>query len=99
MSDFDNLPLEKLISLRAELDELIEEKRALAKDDLLAEFKEKAEAVGIDFNELVGKKSKVVPVRYRDPAKKTNTYSGRGPKPKWLQDALDAGAKLSDFKV
>jgi len=28
---------------------------------------------------------------------KGNTWGGRGPRPKWLKDALAAGAKLEDF--
>lgn len=29
--------------------------------------------------------------------KEGNTWGGRGPRPKWLKDALAAGAKLEDF--
>jgi DNA-binding protein H-NS len=37
------------------------------------------------------------PVRFRDDA--GNTWVGRGPRPKWLRDALAAGKKLEDFAV
>ena len=39
-----------------------------------------------------------VPVKYRDPTT-GQTWSGRGLHPKWLKQAMAAGAKLTDFLV
>jgi len=39
-----------------------------------------------------------VPAKYRDPAT-GQTWSGRGLHPKWLRQALEAGAKLTDFAL
>jgi DNA-binding protein H-NS len=41
-----------------------------------------------------GPASEVAP-RYRDSA--GNVWGGRGPRPQWLRDALNAGKQLSDF--
>lgn len=41
-------------------------------------------------------KGKKAPVKYRC---ESGEWSGRGRTPKWLQDKLDAGAKLEDFEV
>ncbi len=41
--------------------------------------------------------SKVAP-KYRDPAS-GQTWSGRGLHPRWLKQALDGGARLSDFAI
>jgi DNA-binding protein H-NS len=38
-------------------------------------------------------------VKYRDPNNSSNTWTGRGKRPLWLQDALSKGAKLEDFAV
>lgn len=38
-------------------------------------------------------------VKFRDPANSSNTWTGRGKRPLWLQDALGKGAKLEDFAV
>lgn len=38
-------------------------------------------------------------VKYRDPANSGNTWTGRGKRPLWLQDALSKGANLEDFAV
>ena len=44
-----------------------------------------------------GKSKKARVVRFRDDA--GNTWIGRGPRPKWLTDALAAGKKVEDFAV
>ena len=38
------------------------------------------------------------PVRYRHPAT-SQTWTGRGLRPKWLQAEIDAGRSLSEFEV
>ncbi|MEQ3636124.1 H-NS histone family protein [Alcanivorax sp.] len=38
-------------------------------------------------------------VKFRDPNNSGNTWTGRGKRPLWLQDALSKGAKLEDFAV
>ncbi|MED5387810.1 MAG: H-NS histone family protein [Pseudomonadota bacterium] len=38
-------------------------------------------------------------VKYRDPSDSSNTWTGRGKRPLWLQSALEKGAKLEDFAV
>ena len=40
--------------------------------------------------------SPAVRMKYSDGAK---SWSGRGPKPKWLKDAIDAGKSLEEFRV
>ena len=38
-------------------------------------------------------------VKFRDPNNSGNTWTGRGKRPLWLQDALSKGANLDDFLV
>ena len=38
-------------------------------------------------------------VKFRDPNNSSNTWTGRGKRPLWLQDALSKGANLDDFLV
>jgi len=45
---------------------------------------------------LRGKKLKP---KYRNPANRTETWSGRGLKPKWLVPLLKHGKKLEDFAI
>lgn len=41
------------------------------------------------------KRTRKAGVKYRDEA--GNTWGGRGPRPKWLRDALAGGKQLEDF--
>jgi DNA-binding protein H-NS len=46
----------------------------------------------------VGKRAKVAP-KYRNPAKPTETWAGRGQPPRWLAAELKKGRKLQDFAI
>ena len=47
-----------------------------------------------------GKKSKTKnPPKYRNPEDPTQTWSGRGRKPRWINEAEAAGRPLSDFEI
>lgn len=37
--------------------------------------------------------------RYRNPGNSSETWSGRGPRPGWLRDALEAGATLEELEI
>lgn len=37
--------------------------------------------------------------KYQNPSMPTETWSGRGKKPRWLVSALTAGRKIEDFKI
>ena len=37
--------------------------------------------------------------KYRNPAKRTETWAGRGHKPRWLSSLIAKGKKLEDFAV
>jgi DNA-binding protein H-NS len=47
-------------------------------------------------NPLKGQKVKP---KYRNPAKRGETWSGRGLRPKWLVAAMKGGKKLEDFAI
>lgn len=44
-----------------------------------------------------GRRKSAGEAKFRDEA--GNVWGGRGPRPKWLRDALNAGKQLSDFAV
>ena len=46
----------------------------------------------------VGKRAKVAP-KYRNPAKPTETWAGRGQPPRWLAAELKKGRKLAEFAI
>ncbi len=61
-------------------------------------------AEGYAFDDIFGRgKTKrtgtPVPPKYRNPADPTATWSGRGKRPRWFNDALKAGKKEKDLAI
>ena len=58
-----------------------------------------AAAVGakVTFPGKGSRKGEAAPVKYRD--EHGNTWAGRGMKPVWLRERIDAGMSLEDFEV
>jgi DNA-binding protein H-NS len=74
------------------------EKAGLSMADVLGhEVKPSASSVKVKQRGPV-KGSKVAP-KFRNPKNAEQTWSGRGLKPRWLQEALDRGQKLESFKI
>ena len=46
-----------------------------------------------------GRKLGKVPPKYRNPANKAETWTGRGKHPRWLAAELAAGKKIEDFLI
>lgn len=98
----------------AEIQQMIAELQAQAdakieseKKTVIAEIKRLAASVNltveINDNDKPSRKSKnqssVVSPKYRNPDNFAETWSGRGPKPKWLKRKLEMGAKQDDFLI
>lgn len=72
----------------------------------LAEAKKAAETAakeyGFSLDELLGgspkKGSKSAP-KYANPGDKSQTWTGKGRKPKWVNEALEAGKSLEDLAI
>ena len=108
MSRVDEFNLEGLSLL--ELEELsdrvakeIASKREARTRELREEMVKLAEREGLTLEEVVraGKKFRrrqPPKQKYRNPEKPTQTWSGRGKKPAWVQEALDSGKTLEDLR-
>ncbi len=88
----------ELVDLQATLASVITVRKAADREaatrDVAALLREK---YGEDISFISA--SKVKP-KYRNPQDHTQTWSGRGAKPRWLVKALsEEGAKIEDFKI
>ena len=45
------------------------------------------------------KEKKPVAIKYRNPKDHTQTWSGRGKSPRWLQEILNQGGSLDNFLI
>lgn len=74
-----------------------------ARKKLVASIKEQAKAAGIPFEDIIdsmtaGTKVKLPP-KYRNPNDAAETWAGRGMKPKWVSEHLEAGGSMDDIKA
>jgi DNA-binding protein H-NS len=96
--------LQELMAQRSALDKQIEETQARDRGAAVAKVKSLMAEYGLTLADLNGRAkgapkapSRVAP-KYRNKAT-GETWTGRGLKPKWLQAALNGGAKLEDFVI
>ncbi|MFO7297437.1 MAG: H-NS histone family protein [Pseudomonadota bacterium] len=105
--NLDKMSLKELLDLEAKLDKAISNARERER----AEIKQKIEAIaqnaGFSLSELFGGRGRAAAtgrgrpaaVKYVNPDNRSETWSGRGRKPRWLTAKLEKGAKLEDFAV
>jgi DNA-binding protein H-NS len=72
----------------------------------LTEAKKAAESAakeyGFSLDELLGrpqKKGSKSEPKYKNPADASQTWTGKGRKPNWVNDALAAGKNMDDLKI
>ena len=76
-----------------------------AKEETRAEIAKLLEKSGFSFDELYDCKGKVSKKRapavpkFRNPDDPAKTWSGRGRKPRWLQERLENGEELEKFAI
>jgi len=99
--DIENLSLTELKQLRKDVDTAISSYHDREKAKAREVLEEKAKELGFSLDDIVGKKtrrSKPTP-KYRNPEEPSETWSGRGRRPRWLEEALAKGAELEEFRI
>ena len=100
--DLNTLSLDELKKLKRDVEKAItsfEERRLLEARKKLEDY---AKEIGVDLNEVASMKKttkSVNPPKYRHPEDPALTWTGRGRKPKWIVEALDAGKDLESFAI
>ncbi|MDQ7996210.1 MAG: H-NS histone family protein [Luteibacter sp.] len=104
--DIKNLSHNQLNELIAKAQSRQTELRREKVSALRDKINELIRAEGFTFDDVFGArapKSKragtVVAAKYRNPDNEEQTWSGRGKRPRWFNDALKAGKKESDLLV
>lgn len=105
--ELNHLSVQELEKLIADAQALLEVKRVDAVKNAKAEIEKIAADLGLSVEALLGlkgakgpkKDKKPVAVKYRNPADATQTWTGRGKRPKWLEVAIANGATLESFAV
>jgi len=107
MFDLENKSPEELEKIIADAQAQLLEKEKSIRKEKIAQIKELATAIGatveIHFDEQGksrrgGRKGKVA-AKYGNPANPSETWTGRGVTPKWMQELISAGHSKEKFKI
>lgn len=101
-TDFDKMSLKEMRDLRTKLDRAINSYEDRRRREALTAIEEAAKEHGFNLAELTGSKPRKpgsVAPKYAHPEDPTMTWTGRGRKPRWVQESLDAGKSLDDLLI
>ena len=97
-----SMSIDALVGLRGKIDAVLGTKVAEERRSLETELAKlsRVEMAGGRSKAAFGRgvRGKVAP-KYRNPENPTETFAGRGLKPRWLAAALKSGKKLEDFSI
>ena len=100
--DLSNMSHRELVDLRAAVEKEIVASERKKKKDALQAAQAAAAEYGFTLAELTGRKG-LRPIdtspKYRNPEDPTQTWSGFGRRPSWVNRELDDGKELSDLEI
>ena len=101
--DLDQLSSEELKQLEKDVTKAIKSFEARRKSDAMAAVEARAREMGFTIAELTGDskiKGKTVSApKYQHPENHALTWTGRGRKPNWFQEAVDAGTPAESMLI
>jgi DNA-binding protein H-NS len=98
--DLTKLSLEDLKALAQDVEVEIVGRREAERSRVLSQMRELAGSLGMSLEDVIrGEKGKsgTVAAKYRNPDHPDVTWSGRGKRPAWVNEALAAGKTLEDL--
>lgn len=100
--NFNKMSIPELEALQVEIEQTIKQRREQDRTSLKQQMAEMATDAGFSLDELFGKANGKKPAaapKYRNPENPSQTYSGRGRRPHWLEQQLKSGASIDDFLI
>jgi DNA-binding protein H-NS len=104
MSEYNNLSETELQAVINQAEKALKDKKSKKRKDVIAQIKDLAASIGVtvDIQNADVKrrrKGKKVAAKYRNPNDESQTWSGRGVAPKWMQALLESGRDKSEFII
>lgn len=101
--NLDDMSLQELKSLQSRVAKAVSGYVDRKKKQALSDLEETAKKHGYTLSELTGvagvrKRAPVAP-KYANPDDGSQTWSGRGRKPRWMEAALKNGKSLDDLTI
>ena len=102
--DLSKLSVEELQTLAQDIEREIVTRREAERERVLTQMRELAASLGMSLEDVLkmerGKGGGgIVPPKYRHPEDPSLTWTGRGKRPTWVNEALAAGKSLEDLAI
>ncbi|AUH35272.1 transcriptional regulator [Paracoccus tegillarcae] len=100
--NFDKMSLKEMKELQGKLERAINSFEDRKRREAMSAVETVAREHGFSLNDLTGGKTRrtgVVPPKYSNPDDPTMTWTGRGRKPRWVQENLEQGKTLDDLTI
>lgn len=104
MTDFNKLSEAEIQALIDNAEKALKEKQSSKRKEVIAKIKELAASIGVSVEIIEGDKKSErrtgkVAAKYRNPADGSQTWTGRGLAPKWMQELMASGHDKSEFEI
>jgi len=104
MSEYSDLSETELQAVIDNAANALKEKKNQKRKEVIAQINELASSIGVtvnivDENDKPARKGKKVAAKYRNPDNESQTWTGRGVAPKWMQALIAAGRDKSEFLI
>jgi DNA-binding protein H-NS len=101
--DLSTLDYTQLLDLKNQLDREINARQSEEKAKAKRQILELVKTYGLSIDDVLSKAPattrKPVEAKYRNPDDASQTWTGRGRKPAWVQHYIDAGFKIEDLAI
>jgi len=99
--NLDNLSFEELERLKGGIDKTIEQKKQLELLELREQIDQLIEQSPFTLEEVLDARKirKPVPPKYRNPNDPSQTWTGRGRRPRWVEEFLDNDGDMADLEI
>jgi DNA-binding protein H-NS len=107
IQDFAQLTLDELSKVISDAQKALDERKVSERKAVLKEIHELAASIGVTVTingersqgRVSARKGQKVAAKYRNPINASETWTGRGVKPRWLKALIDTGKRIEDFLI
>jgi len=107
LTDLAQLTLDELKKVVGDAQKALDARQNAERKEVIAKIHELAASIGVTVTvegekgpvKTSSRKGQKVAPKYKNPQNPTETWTGRGVKPRWLKAFVDAGKKIEEFLI